>query len=1260
MKFKIQAVVYLIGITTSLLWAHPADPSSLLASYSLFGKEYVNVEGAIKTSSTGWVGTNGWFNQTPWEKVIINNELRIGGNFNGGSGDKHYRGLVRVRGSRSGVIPPRLDHPASFSLPAFPSWSRSDIITSSLHFDKKWIRGNYNLNPGRYGNIRVLDAASKLTFKGGTYEVNSLTMGGNLIINKSRNELTRIFVKGNFTLQNTGQTATVKTSLANDYGRVLIYVTGNVNIAQGARLEATLIAPNARVKINTEVKVFGQIMARSLSLENNFDATQGAFHPWSPPQISLVGADVIALPENTDGTNTNHANNSRLISLPIALSQIIDATGVSVQYTVRQKSGANSATLGDDFLLDTLTSASSGTLTWARNSTTPNQSIQLFVLDDTDFEGNELVELKIYNPKIVDLANDPNATHVYKTGAVVDSLIYHIPIVSDDLFNSAPTAMADAYSTDEDQTLNIAANGVLSNDIDAENNINAALMVSSTTNGTLSLKKDGSFAYIPNLNFVGLDSFVYKASDGLLESANVTVNITINAVNDLPTTVADAYTLNENDTLSVAVSGILSNDTDVENNTLTAVLVSSVTNGSLTLNADGSFDYIPNPNYNGTDSFTYKARDTEDGNVATVTITINGVKYSPVSLADSYNINEDQTLTIAAGGVLSNDVDSDGDVLTAELVSTTTNGTLTLNSDGSFTYVPKADFNGDDSFTYKSKDSMDGNVVSVSISVAPVNDAPRANDLIVSAKESSPFGNVLGQLVATDVDGDPITFALKTVSSVVFVSSKGEVSLLGALDYETTKQHTIPVYVVSLTDTIEVNLILNVENVMEKTMVEIVAAQNSQNIWNDPKTVFTNKPKLNVDWTVDGIAKDSVWKFTNGKSTFKVKSCDPTKDDCGEDEFQVYFNDKAPEIEVDKVGEIIDPQSNIVTNDPDKISQVKITYLNEALEKTTTVVPVDSTLVEGENTINIFYEDVYGNQTELTYTIILDTTPPKVKINSPRNNETLSKAYADVDWQIDGVVQDTALLESLVEGKNIIIRSHTDLVGNFGADTVLVRLRFKDNDIDVTLVDSLINISEQTLSVDEFYQKKGRSSIPVKEIYSVMLVNQVSGKKQEVAYGNLDGSTTIDPVDRIDVADDFAHLGFALKVDLTFPSSELGGGKNFGECQAGEEIWNHSVQAIRVDIFDVQGQYVDGFYVPAVEVPQEYMSRDGKAHMFVEKPVDLAGKMVAENGNETGTGIYIMSVAVTIASKPTECNTISRPRATTRTLMRKAGYQRRE
>ena len=60
-------------------------------------------------------------------------------------------------------------------------------------------------------------------------------------------------MKGDFTLQNTGQAATVKTALANDYGRVLIYVTGNVNIAQGARLEATLIAPNAKIKINTEV-----------------------------------------------------------------------------------------------------------------------------------------------------------------------------------------------------------------------------------------------------------------------------------------------------------------------------------------------------------------------------------------------------------------------------------------------------------------------------------------------------------------------------------------------------------------------------------------------------------------------------------------------------------------------------------------------------------------------------------------------------------------------------------------------------------------------------------------------------------------------------------------------------------------------------------------------------------------------------------------------------------------------------------------------
>src|SRR4030095_2781 len=132
------------------------------------------------------------------------------------------------------------------------------------------------------------------------------------------------------------------------------------------------------------------------------------------------------------------------------------------------------------------------------------------------------------------------------------------------------------------------------------------------------------------------------------------------------------------------------------------LLVSQPTHGSLTLNGNGSFSYTPAANYNGPDSFIYKANDGQaDSGVATVSITVTAVNDAPVAVNDSYTTPEDTTLTLAAPGRLANDSDVDGDSLTAILVSLPTHGNLTLNSSGSFSYVPAANYNGPDSFIYK-------------------------------------------------------------------------------------------------------------------------------------------------------------------------------------------------------------------------------------------------------------------------------------------------------------------------------------------------------------------------------------------------------------------------------------------------------------------------------------------------------------------------------------------------------------------------------
>jgi VCBS repeat-containing protein len=314
------------------------------------------------------------------------------------------------------------------------------------------------------------------------------------------------------------------------------------------------------------------------------------------------------------------------------------------------------------------------------------------------------------------------------TDGTVNSAVATVMITVNPV-NDPPVAVNDSYATDEDTALVvIAALGVLDNDFDIDPNPLTASLVATTTNGVLVLNPDGSLTYTPAQDFNGSDSFTYVANDGTVNSLIATVTITVNPINDPPVAVNDTYATDEDTPLTVTASvGVLDNDTDVELDTLSAVIAVTTTNGALALNADGSFTYTPNQDFNGTDSFTYFANDGTDPSAspATVTITVNPVNDAPVANADAYPAFEDTPLSIAAPGVLTNDTDVDPDTLTAVIGTSTSNGLLALNADGSFTYTPNLNFNGTDSFTYTANDgAVNSAPATVTITVAAVNDPP--------------------------------------------------------------------------------------------------------------------------------------------------------------------------------------------------------------------------------------------------------------------------------------------------------------------------------------------------------------------------------------------------------------------------------------------------------------------------------------------------------------------------------------------------------
>ncbi len=244
-----------------------------------------------------------------------------------------------------------------------------------------------------------------------------------------------------------------------------------------------------------------------------------------------------------------------------------------------------------------------------------------------------------------------------------------------------------------------------------------------------------------------------------------------------PTAVDDGYSVNEDTILSInPAQSLLINDTDPENDKLTAILVTDVTHGELNLNTNGSFNYTPLTNYVGQDTFTYVANDgTENSNNATVTITINQVNDLPVAGDDVFTVDEDSGPTDL--DVLINDTDPDPlDDLYVLDVTTPANGTV-VNHTSYVTYTPDLNFHGDDIFNYIVSDGNGGSdQATVTIHVTPMEDLPiAALDTSTTPEDTPIIINVMGN----DVLGDTPT----TITAVTQGTLGGVVNNISTVTY---------------------------------------------------------------------------------------------------------------------------------------------------------------------------------------------------------------------------------------------------------------------------------------------------------------------------------------------------------------------------------------------------------------------------------------------------------------------------------------------
>ena len=214
----------------------------------------------------------------------------------------------------------------------------------------------------------------------------------------------------------------------------------------------------------------------------------------------------------------------------------------------------------------------------------------------------------------------------------------------------------------------------------------------------------------PVTGFTGTDFFKYQVCDSgtpaVCDVATVNINVKPSNItnNNAPVALSD----NAVTKVNTAVSGnVMTNDKDPDKGQiLTAAIVTQPTHGTVTLNANGTYTYTPTTGFVGSDSFTYKVCDNGTPSLcddAVVNLTITGADVNnlpPVANDDIFFRDPAQGVT---GNVLTNDSDPNGGTLTVTTtpISNPSNGTVTINANGTFTYTPNTGYTGFDSFVYQ-------------------------------------------------------------------------------------------------------------------------------------------------------------------------------------------------------------------------------------------------------------------------------------------------------------------------------------------------------------------------------------------------------------------------------------------------------------------------------------------------------------------------------------------------------------------------------
>ncbi len=677
----------------------------------------------------------------------------------------------------------------------------------------------------------------------------------------------------------------------------------------------------------------------------------------------------------------------------------------------------------------------------------------------------------------------PNFSNIRNTEYDFDNQVETPVIINQSLINHSVETTADTLFTFQNNTIEYA--DIQANDIDADGDgdILTTTILVPATNGTAAVVNDDSISYIPNADFIGLDTIVYQVCDQLNACESDTLFVIVNDGNFAPITMADFATVDENSTNNTI--DVQANDSDPNEPTdfLTTSIIQQPTNGSASLNGN-DIDYTPTADYFGLDTIIYQVCDT--GNLCeidTVFLTVLPVNQPPVAASDFITIDKNTSNHLIPVQDNDSDPDAPGDILVTTILEAPLHGAASVVNDISIDYTPTLDYFGLDTIVYQVCDTS--NLCAsdtIFITINDINEGPTAMSDYLNAAKNSIDNYVNVQLNDSDPNGvgDSLmtTILEAATNGSATVINDDSISYSPNMDFigmDTIVYQVCDTAAVCASDTVFVTIYDFNEGPTAMADYLVIDKNTTNHFINvqsndsDPNGVgdflVTTILTMPSDGTASVVNNDSIsysptMDFT-GMDTIVYQVCD-TANVCASDTVFITVIDMnlAPitqpdflSISENTINSHIDVQAN--DSDPNGVGDTLITILVQAASNGSTVV-VDEDSIRYTPPANFVGLDTIVYQVcdtsnlcaidTIFITVSVDNVSPIAKTDYLTINKNDQNVIIDVqanDYDPDGVgdTLETYILEGafhgvagVMNGDSIVYTPNTDY---FGQDTIV-------------------------------------------------------------------------------------------------------------------------------------------------------------------------------------------------------------------------------